>query len=169
MKISPLEHHKQRGFTLIELMIVIGIVGVLVTIAFPSYTAYIKKSRRTEAQTAIMNIAAEMEKLYGRQGSYQNAVCIAGNASGNQIRIAGNQSSDSDGAAGDYVISCPVAANFASFQVFAVPVADGPQDTDDRCQQFRYDSSLLNRPLGSPGGNRSATDSAGNDSTAECW
>lgn len=52
-----------RGFTLIELMIVVAIVGILATIAFPSYQSYVRKGNRGAAQAFMMDVAA-------RQGQY---------------------------------------------------------------------------------------------------
>jgi type IV pilus assembly protein PilE len=48
---------KQRGFTLIELMVTVAIVAILARIAFPSYTSYIKKGARRAAQAQMLDIA----------------------------------------------------------------------------------------------------------------
>jgi type IV pilus assembly protein PilE len=56
--------HAQHGVTLIELMIVLLIVGLLASIAVPSYRQYILRSHRVEAQTVLMNLAAAQEKHY---------------------------------------------------------------------------------------------------------
>lgn len=61
---------KARGFTLIELMITVAIVAILAAIAYPSFQNSIRKSRRTEAKTALENVAAEQERYYYRNNAY---------------------------------------------------------------------------------------------------
>lgn len=53
-----------RGFTLIELMIVVVIVGILATIAYPSYTRYMIQARRSDGQAALLRVAAAQEKFF---------------------------------------------------------------------------------------------------------
>lgn len=52
---------KYKGFSLIELMIVVAIIGVIAAIAFPSYTSYIKRVNRSDVQSEMMNIAQKLE------------------------------------------------------------------------------------------------------------
>jgi len=53
---------KSRGFTLIELMIAVAIVGILASIAIPNYRQYITKGKRAEAQGALVTFANAMEQ-----------------------------------------------------------------------------------------------------------
>jgi len=63
-----------QGFTLIELMVTVAIVGILATIAVESYSYEVQKSRRTDARSALMDLAGREEKLYSVTNAYsQNA------------------------------------------------------------------------------------------------
>jgi type IV pilus assembly protein PilE len=66
---------KVRGFTLIELVIVVAIIGILAAIAYPSYLDHIIKSRRAEGQAALVEVAQALEKCKTLYGSYDNANC----------------------------------------------------------------------------------------------
>lgn len=62
----------KRGFTLIELMIVVAIVGILAAIAYPSYTNYLKRTQRTAVISLMSESAMAAERFYSKNGSYQN-------------------------------------------------------------------------------------------------
>jgi type IV pilus assembly protein PilE len=59
-----------RGFTLIELMIVVVIIAILASIGIPSYRQYVIRSTRTEAKTALLRVQAAQEKFYLQQNKY---------------------------------------------------------------------------------------------------
>jgi type IV pilus assembly protein PilE len=70
MKRTGVYRSAVRGFTLIELMIVIGILGIIAAIAYPNYMEYMMKSRRSEAKTLLMDIAARQEQFFLDNRSY---------------------------------------------------------------------------------------------------
>ena len=64
---------KSRGFTLLELMLVVAIVGVLAAIAYPSYIEYTKKTRRAEVSAVLQEAAHSVERHFSRTGKYLGA------------------------------------------------------------------------------------------------
>ncbi len=62
-----------RGFTLIEIMIVVAIIGILAAIAYPSYSEQVRRSKRNDAATALMQASQWMQRLYATQGSFEGA------------------------------------------------------------------------------------------------
>jgi type IV pilus assembly protein PilE len=61
---------KLRGFSLIELMIVVAIVAILALIAMPSYDQYVRKTRRTQAKTDLLEISLALERTFTLNRSY---------------------------------------------------------------------------------------------------
>ncbi len=77
---------KSAGFSLIELMIVVAIIAILAAVAFPSYQESVKKSRRSDAQTALLGFAQAMERHYTDNGFY----CDAGGGDGTGANSCGD-------------------------------------------------------------------------------
>jgi type IV pilus assembly protein PilE len=67
------QESSQKGFTLIELMIVVAIIGIIAAIAYPSYVEYTDRTRRSVAQGALTGLAGAMERYYASSNTYQGA------------------------------------------------------------------------------------------------
>ncbi|MGP9801925.1 type IV pilin protein [Rheinheimera sp. NSM] len=61
---------KQRGITLIELMIVVAIIGIIAAIAYPSYTQYVQRSNRSEAMNELVRLANMQEQFFADNRRY---------------------------------------------------------------------------------------------------
>jgi type IV pilus assembly protein PilE len=61
---------RHTGFSLIELMVAVLVIGILASIAVPTYTAQTRKSRRTEARTALLDLAGREERVLSVNNSY---------------------------------------------------------------------------------------------------
>ncbi len=70
MPIKPHPFTRLGGFTLIELLIVVGVIGILSAIALPSYTEYVKRSKRSEAQGILQEAAQFMQRYYSANDRY---------------------------------------------------------------------------------------------------
>jgi type IV pilus assembly protein PilE len=62
-----------RGFSLLELLIVLAIVSILTLIAYPTYSSYVTKVRRSNATVSLLDLAARLEQYYEDHHSYQGA------------------------------------------------------------------------------------------------
>ncbi len=82
-----LEYRQQHGFTLIELMVVVVIIGILAAIAYPSYTRYMTQTRRSDAQIALTQMAGMQEKFFSDCNHY--ATILYGTTSPTNQRACG--------------------------------------------------------------------------------
>jgi type IV pilus assembly protein PilE len=72
--------HQSPGFTLIELMVTVAIVSILATIAVTSYSSQVLKSRRTEAKSALLDLAGREERLFSTINAYSSDASFLGYA-----------------------------------------------------------------------------------------
>jgi type IV pilus assembly protein PilE len=75
------QRHAQ-GFTIIEAMIALGLVAILVSLAFPSYRAYVVRSNRTEAMEGLMASASCQERIYIINNAYDGNACESTTSNG---------------------------------------------------------------------------------------
>jgi len=141
-----------RGFTLMELIIAMVVIGILAAIAIPQYNEYINRSRRADAQAFLLDVAARQQHFLVDRRAYSASITDAAAAGGLAMtipaRVADFYTVSFDGGAGNTVNN---AATPPTFTVFAVP--RGAQ-TGDRCGTLRVDQA----------GERSTSSGA-----AGCW
>ena len=102
---------QQAGFTLIELMVVVVVIGILAAFAYPSYQQYVVRGHRTAAQSTMFEEAQRQERLMTSAGSYASSTI--------------NSPSDQDKR---YVIVTTATADGFSYSMTATPVAGKVND-----------------------------------------
>jgi type IV pilus assembly protein PilE len=70
--------NKPHGVSFIELLITLSIIGILASIAYPSYLNYLTKARRHDGQIALLALANQMEQYYSTHHTYQTATIGSG-------------------------------------------------------------------------------------------
>lgn len=132
-----MKHVIDRGFSLIELMIVVVIIGILAGIAYPSYQSYTTQTRRSDAKIALTQAAAKQEKFFADCNYYATTAAgarVCGSGAGNVDAVLGISSTSPDGnydiaiAAGNILPGC--AALTCGFTVTATPKPGGRQVGD---------------------------------------
>lgn len=117
-----------RGFTLIEVMIVVAVIGLLSAIAVPSYTTYVQRSHRAEAKNYLQSVAQRLEQNYSLAGSYN--LTQGGAAIGNAFIAAAGLNVVPAGGPARYNISFVAGSPTAGgFTLQAVPTGNQANDT----------------------------------------
>ena len=115
---------RQLGFTLVELVIAVAIVGILAMVAYPAYTDQVYKTRRSDAIASLLNVAQQFERCYTEASNYTAAVCPTG------FPI--------DSSEGYYSIALAVGSLSANSYTL-VATAQGVQAGDAQCATLSFD------------------------------
>lgn len=131
----------EKGFTLIELMIVVAVIAVLSAIAYPSYMEYVMRSRRADAQSLLNEAAARQERWRAQNGSY-----ITGSADADIAKLKLPYGAQSEH--GYYTLG--IAADASGYLLTATRA--GAQVADRKCGNFTL-SATGNKSMvsGTPG------------------
>jgi type IV pilus assembly protein PilE len=154
-------HSRTRGFTLIELVIAMLIAATLAAIAIPSYSNYVRKSRRVEARSALLDMASLQERYFSTQNAYSAAPSDLG-FSGTYPVTVGNGYYQVAAPAFTVPASVPTATSAgvaAVITMTATTVATSDQAKDTTCATFVVKSD----------GTQSSQNAGGTDTTATCW
>lgn len=138
---------RTRGFTLIELMIVVAIIAILTAIAVPSYLRYVLHGRRAQAYALLEQNQAMLEQCYAQNFTYTPASPASCPA---PVQTSQN---------GYYALAPAPATSIGATSYKLTVIPEGAQMKDTQCATFTVTSGNV----------RTATNAAGTDNTATCW
>ncbi|HSC67716.1 MAG TPA: type IV pilin protein [Cellvibrio sp.] len=143
---------KPAGFTLIEVLITVAIVGVLAGIVYPSYLDMVRKSNRSDAKVALSDVAQRMQRCFTAHSTYKPAAGTCEVV--DKVTSTGITSPE-----GFYTISLAAGDHAqAKYVLKATPVASKRQASDSKCTSFTLDQA---------GVKKAYTNST--PSTENCW
>jgi type IV pilus assembly protein PilE len=142
MRKSPVRMPSLKGFTLIELMVVIVVIAILAAIAIPGYTSQVRKSRRTEARNALLDAAAREERFFATNNFYTVATTDLGYGAGPwPVKVGSNYYQLS-------VAACTIVNTHCTDYAFTA-TAISPQDKDIACATLTLNQQGLQGATGS--------------------
>ena len=138
---------KSKGFTLLELMIVVAIIGIIAALGYPSYQEQVAKTRRADCGGALVGLANAMERFYSVNSTYLGAGVSAANT-GAPAATLYSSTCPVDGGTPSYNLSIS-AATASTYTLQAVPT--GPQ-TGDRCGTLTLSNTGVKNVSGAESG-----------------
>jgi type IV pilus assembly protein PilE len=161
MKSTKLAPMRNAGFTLIELMIVVAVIGILTAVAYPSYREFIAKGRRADAKTQLLAAQQWMERLYSESYNYHTAQTATDCPTTKTLFLCQPFSTSpraNEGVA-SYAITVTTSSTVpTTYTLTATRIANGPAD-GDACGNFTVTHT----------GIKDIVDETSPKSVATCW
>lgn len=142
-------HSKHKGFTLIEVMIVVAIVGILAAVAYPSYAEYIRRGHRADARAGLLQAQQWLERAVTATGEYPTTL-----PNPLQWKDAFGNPDPSK----RYTIGFQAGNSNAAFTLVATRKAGTPQ-SNDKCGDYTLSHT----------GKRDNDNLSGGATVADCW
>lgn len=137
------------GFTLVEMVIVVAIIGILAAVAYPAYTSQIKRARRSDAQTAILELSQFLQRYYAAKNTFDG---VHGGDDAPFEKNGWNRIPRDTNRTKTYDVTLEDTETGLKYKIRATPV-----DTSDPCGDLTLDDK-----------GRKGT-SAGADKVNDCW
>ncbi|OGT89366.1 MAG: hypothetical protein A2286_12550 [Gammaproteobacteria bacterium RIFOXYA12_FULL_61_12] len=147
-----------RGFTLVELMIVVAIVGILAAVAYPAYQEQIRKTRRADAQATLGQVAQWMERYYSNNFRYSTT---AGGTTPPTLPTT-LQASPIESSTKYYNITLVITNAGLGFQATATPIIGSSQAVDGFLRIDNTDAKAWDR-------DNNGTITTGGTDGENCW